>query len=150
MSIKIANEKKPLSDPQRLMSFDSDGNLKWIYHDNKNLLVRQQTLNERFWNLSKNVEDCFLSNAAWTKEYNDAESFLFEFIEFLQGYCKGLYGMDPEFIKQLKSDLDEAEALYFIDILGSPAWAHPIFMYHIALQIRAYLKRNHDLLQMVC
>lgn len=78
-----------------------------------------------------------------TTDYEDAEAFLFEFIGFLEGFCEGQYGLNREFISQLEDDLKVADALYFIDKLESPAWAHPNFMYHLGIQIRAYLTMNH-------
>ena len=149
VSIKIISEREPLLDPQKLISFDRTGNLKRIYCENRSLISRHQTINEKFWNLVEKAEERFLSNteSAWTTDYKDAEAFLFEFIDFLDGYCEGIYGLDEDFILQLEEDLNDADALYFIDKLESPAWAHPNFMHHLALQMKAYAARNHEQLK---
>ena len=149
VSLKKVSIAKEISDPQRIISFDYNGSPKWIHCDNKCLIFRHQPINEKFWNLVKKIENCFLSTteSAWTTDYKDAEAFLFEFMDFLDGYCRGRYGLDKEFFSQLEKDLEVADALYFIDKLESPAWAHPNFMHHLALQIKAYSTQNHTQLK---
>ncbi len=149
ISEKRINATNTLSEQKKLMSFELNGNLKWIHCDNESLVVRQHTINEKICDLVKQVENCFLSTTEydWTTDYKNAEAFLFEFMNFLEDYCKGQYGLDKEFISHLEEDLKAVDALYFIDILESPAWAHPNFMHHLALQIRDYSNRNHNQLQ---
>lgn len=47
---------------------------------------------------------------------------------------------------EVLSDCESQKALYFIDILGSSSWAHPIFIEFLCRQIEIYTKRNRNVL----